>query len=47
MLVIVINNNFKSLVVVAAILKDETEATFVWVLQELKNSYDVILKVTC
>ena len=42
MLVIVVNNNFKNLIVAAAILEDETEATFAWVLQELKNSCDII-----
>ena len=41
MLIIVVNNNFKSLIVAAAVLEDETEATFSWVLQELKNSCDV------
>lgn len=41
MLVIVIDNNFRNLIVAAAILEDETEATFAWVLQELKNSCDV------
>src|ERR1043165_4879607 len=41
MLVIVVDNNFKNLIVAAAILEDETEATFAWVLQELKNSCDV------
>ena len=41
MLVIVVDNNFRNLIVAAAILEDETEATFSWVLQELKNSCDV------
>ena len=41
MLVIVVDNNFRNLIVAAAILEDETEATFAWVLQELKNSCDV------
>ncbi|CAB4418907.1 unnamed protein product [Rhizophagus irregularis] len=41
MLIIVVDNNFKSLIVAAAALEDETEATFSWVLQELKNSCDV------
>jgi len=41
MLVIVVDNNFKNLIVVAAILEDEIEATFAWVLQELKNSCDI------
>ena len=41
MLIIVVDNNFRNLVVAAAILEDETEATFTWVLQELKNSCDV------
>ena len=30
------------MIVAAAILEDETEATFTWVLQELKNSCDII-----
>ncbi len=42
MLVIVVDNNFKNLIVAVAILEDETEATFAWVLQELKNSCDII-----
>ena len=42
MLVIVVDNNFRNLIAAAAILKDKTEATFAWVLQELKNSCDVI-----
>jgi len=42
MLVIVVDNNFKNLIVAAAILEDETEATFAWVLQELKNSCDIM-----
>ena len=42
MLVIVVDNNFRNLIVAAAILEDETEATFAWVLQELKNSCDII-----
>jgi hypothetical protein len=37
----VVDNNFRNLIVAAAILEDETEATFTWVLQELKNSCDV------
>jgi hypothetical protein len=41
MLIIVVNNNFKNLIAVVAILEDETEATFSWILQELKNSCDV------
>ncbi|CAB4397108.1 unnamed protein product [Rhizophagus irregularis] len=41
MLVIVVDNNFRNLIVAAAILEDETEATFSWTLQELKNSCDV------
>src|ERR1700722_5487450 len=42
MLVTVVDNNFRNLIVAAAILEDETEATFTWVLQELKNSCDII-----
>ncbi|CAG8814326.1 3272_t:CDS:1, partial [Racocetra fulgida] len=30
-----------NLIVAAAILEDETEAIFEWVLQELKNSCDI------
>src|SRR6266498_3234255 len=41
MLIIVVDNNFRNLIVAAAILEDETEATFAWVLQELKNSCDI------
>ena len=42
-LVIVVDNNFRILIVAAAILEDETEATFVWhILQELKNTCDVM-----
>ncbi|PKY27711.1 hypothetical protein RhiirB3_443531 [Rhizophagus irregularis] len=37
MLIIVIDNNFRNIIVVAAILEDETDATFIWILQELKN----------
>ena len=40
-LVIAVDNNFKNLIAAAAILEDETEATFSWVLQELKNSCDI------
>ena len=40
MLVIVVDNNFQNLIIAAALLEDETEATFTWVLQELKNSCD-------
>ena len=42
MLIIVVNNNFRNLIAAAVILEDETEATFIWILQELKNSCDVI-----
>ena len=42
MLFTVIDNNFRNLIVAAALLEDETEATFTWVLQELKNSCEVI-----
>ncbi|GET01574.1 protein FAR1-related sequence 5-like [Rhizophagus clarus] len=41
MLVIVVDNNFRNLIVAAAIIENETEATFSWLLQELKNSCDV------
>ncbi|EXX56200.1 hypothetical protein RirG_218330 [Rhizophagus irregularis DAOM 197198w] len=41
MLIIVVDNNFRNIIVAAAILKDETEATFTWILQELKNSCDL------
>ncbi|CAB4405904.1 unnamed protein product [Rhizophagus irregularis] len=40
MLIIVVDNNFRNIIVAAAILEDETEATFTWILQELKNSCD-------
>ncbi|CAG8715655.1 10182_t:CDS:2 [Cetraspora pellucida] len=40
MLVIVVDNNFQNLIIAAALLEDETEATFIWVFQELKNSCD-------
>ena len=40
MLVIVVDNNFQNLIIAAVLLEDETEATFTWVLQELKNSCD-------
>ena len=43
MLVIVVDNNFQNLIIAAALLEDETEATFTWVLQELKNSCDASL----
>ena len=39
-LVIVVDNNFQNLIIAAMLLEDETEATFTWVLQELKNSCD-------
>ncbi len=42
MLVIVVDNNFRNLIAAAVILEDETEVTFAWVLQELKNSCNVI-----
>ena len=45
LLVTVVDNDFRNLIVAAAILEDETESTFTWVLQELKNSCDVIPKV--
>ncbi|PKC70724.1 hypothetical protein RhiirA1_454454 [Rhizophagus irregularis] len=38
MLIIVVDNNFRNIIVTAAILEDETETTFTWILQELKNS---------
>ncbi|GBB95305.1 hypothetical protein RclHR1_25090002 [Rhizophagus clarus] len=38
----VVDNNFRNLIVAAAFLEDETEATFTWVLQELKNSCKVV-----
>ncbi|GBC23646.2 hypothetical protein GLOIN_2v1775064 [Rhizophagus irregularis DAOM 181602=DAOM 197198] len=38
MLIIVLDNNFRNIIVTAAILEDETETTFTWILQELKNS---------
>ena len=41
MLIIAVDNNFRNIIIAAAILEDETEATFTWVLQELKNSCDV------
>lgn len=41
MLIIVVDNNFRNIIVAAAILEDETEATFTWILQELKNSCDL------
>ena len=45
LLVTVVNNDFRNLIVAAAILEDETELTFAWVLQELKNSCDIVPKV--
>ena len=42
MLIIVVDNNFRNIIAAAAILEDETEVTFAWVLQELKDSCDVI-----
>ncbi|EXX77343.1 hypothetical protein RirG_024610 [Rhizophagus irregularis DAOM 197198w] len=42
MLFTVVDNNFRNLIVVAALLEDETEVTFTWGLQELKNSCEVI-----
>ena len=43
MLIIAVDNNFRNVIVAAAILEDETEATFAWVLQELKNFCDVMV----
>jgi len=45
MLIIAVDNNFRNLIIAAAILEDETEETFSWVLQELKNSCDVVPNV--
>jgi hypothetical protein len=42
MLFTVIDNNFRNLIVAAALLEDETEETFAWVLQELRSSCEVI-----
>ena len=42
MLIIVVDNNFRNIIAVAAILEDETKATFAQILQELKDSCDVI-----
>ena len=42
MLIIVVNNNFRNIIAAVIILEDKTEATFAWVLQELKDSCDVI-----
>ncbi len=32
MLIIAVDNNFRNLIIAEAILEDETEATFVWIL---------------
>ena len=45
LLITVVNNDFRNLIVAAAILEDETESTFAWVLKELKNSCDIVPKV--
>ncbi|CAG8483129.1 20251_t:CDS:2 [Dentiscutata erythropus] len=37
-LVIVVNSNFQNLIVASAIIEDETETIFAWVLEELKGS---------
>ena len=42
MLIIIIDNNFRNIIAATVILENETEATFAWVLQELKDSCDVI-----
>ncbi|CAG8636786.1 17316_t:CDS:2 [Racocetra fulgida] len=41
LIVTVIDNNFRSLVMIAAFLKDETEVTFSWVLNELREASSV------
>lgn len=42
-LFIIIDNNTKSRLIASALLEDETEASFIWALQQLKkSSYDVI-----
>ncbi|CAG8756754.1 15296_t:CDS:2, partial [Cetraspora pellucida] len=41
MLIIVVDNNFRNLIVASAIIEDETESTFTWILQELKNSCEI------
>ncbi|CAG8799386.1 5179_t:CDS:1, partial [Cetraspora pellucida] len=35
------DNNFRNLIVASAIIEDETELTFTWILQELKNSCEI------
>ncbi|CAB4398291.1 unnamed protein product [Rhizophagus irregularis] len=45
MLIIAVDNNFRNVIIAAAILEDETEITFAWILQELKNSCDITLNV--
>src|SRR6266498_4163442 len=42
MLIIIIDNNFRNIIAATVILENETEATFAWVLQELKDSCDII-----
>ncbi|CAB4473070.1 unnamed protein product [Rhizophagus irregularis] len=43
MLFTVVDNNFRNLIVLAAVLlEDEIEETFAWVLQELRSSCEVI-----
>ena len=42
MIFTVVDNNFRNLIIAAAILENETKATFTWVLQELQNFCDVI-----
>ena len=42
MIFTVFDNNFRNLIIAATILKDETEAIFTWILQELQNSCDVM-----
>jgi len=36
-----VDNNFKNLIVAAALIEDETEATFAWILDELKIACEV------
>ncbi len=43
MLIIVVDNNFRNIIAAVAILKNKTEVTFTQILQELKDSCDIIL----
>ena len=42
LIVTAIDNDFRNLIVAAALLEDETEVIFAWILDELKSACEII-----